>query len=821
MSLQAWYPLDGNIKNYGVGQLTPTVTTTPAYVNGGKIGAQALSTGGIKWTAAQSASVLNNTAISIAFWIKPLNTTSGQIFGTDEMSANNNRKFAIFAYPNGNDLHLSWMNDAASTTFVGGVWSGVFPINVWTHCCITYNNPTVTIYINGEKKATTSGVSNSSSFNYETQVIHSSANRYLNDFRVYNHCLTPREVRLLSAGMILHLPLKDSMIENTTNIVSYPTLERSVVSEHEWDKTLHANAMSASGWGHGYNGGVTNPGTGYHAHWQLIDNLPTMVFPNINSPYGQTGRWLGITTPPLQSVIGPNTTYTVSFDAKGSVDGVKVRSGYYYRITGATSNNFHDGQKDFTLNTTWKRYTYTYTTLPTLNASASACVYFYGHIGIEGISYIRNIQIELKDHATAYTKSSRTSTIMDCSGYQRHGVGEGNLVSQTDSARYSNCIYMSDARTNYGKSGTITMPTDQVTMSCWFKSSDTGYSGYHIPLSFGSSNYELSIDSSGLLRNGFVINGSRSVITTSHTSILNGKWHMITATYDGTTIRRYVDGKELTAYATAIVGSLAGGSGNLLIGNYNGTQYGNKNAYMSDVRVYSTALSAEDINILYQSRVAMLENGDIMSYEFIEDGSNIKFGTNGTIKANNFGEIGYINGMKTKVLSDGSAWARIHWLNVTTTKTWFTTSEVPFCNKANRFSLMGLVEHFVGLSGKYEFMLTYPTLSKTLYNRWSQTSSPNASTVTGFTAITTAWSAHNAGIRKHGSACVYNCDSGSTWYAPIGQTATWTTTQYIPAADGSSQTETELWVRIDNLPDINRISMFNNKDIQMNGLHEI
>ena len=46
------------------------------------------------------------------------------------MSANNNRKFAIFAYPNGNDLHLSWMNDTASTTFVGGVWSGVFPVNV-------------------------------------------------------------------------------------------------------------------------------------------------------------------------------------------------------------------------------------------------------------------------------------------------------------------------------------------------------------------------------------------------------------------------------------------------------------------------------------------------------------------------------------------------------------------------------------------------------------------------------------------------------------------------------------------------------------------
>ena len=58
------------------------------------------------------------------------------------------------------------------------------------------------------------------------------------------------------------------------------------------------------------------------------------------------------------------------------------------------------------------------------------------------------------------------------------------------------------------------------------------------------------------------------------------------------------------------------------------------------------------------------------------------------------------------------------------------------------------VDKFKTSSGVYEFMLTYPSLSDTLYNRWTQTSSPNAGTVTGFTPITTAWSGHNAGIRK-------------------------------------------------------------------------
>jgi len=30
------------------------------------------------------------------------------------------------------------MNDAASTTFAGGRWDGVFPTGKWTHLAVTY-----------------------------------------------------------------------------------------------------------------------------------------------------------------------------------------------------------------------------------------------------------------------------------------------------------------------------------------------------------------------------------------------------------------------------------------------------------------------------------------------------------------------------------------------------------------------------------------------------------------------------------------------------------------------------------------------------------
>ena len=45
----------------------------------------------------------------------------------------------------------------------------------------------------------------------------------------------------------------------------------------------------------------------------------------------------------------------------------------------------------------------------------------------------------------------------------------------------------------------------------------------------------------------------------------------------------------------------------------------------------------------------------------------------------------------------------------------------------------------------------------------------------------------------------FNCDTAgsTTWYAAIGQLIGWTNNS-IPAADGSQQFETELWIRIDD-----------------------
>ena len=45
------------------------------------------------------------------------------------------------------------------------------------------------------------------------------------------------------------------------------------------------------------------------------------------------------------------------------------------------------------------------------------------------------------------------------------------------------------------------------------------------------------------------------------------------------------------------------------------------------------------------------------------------------------------------------------------------------------------------------------------------------------------------------------------WYAPIGQYNIWS--GGIPAADGSAQTKTELWVRIDRFSNEDQLNIYN------------
>lgn len=232
----------------------------------------------------------------------------------------------------------------------------------------------------------------------------------------------------------------------------------------------------------------------------------------------------------------------------------------------------------------------------------------------------------------------------DCSGYQITGTKYGTFESISQVGRYLHGYKFVDGRSTYIRSQTILAPKTMITMSCWVKGRDIGYNNYHIPLCFNSSAYELSITASGKLRGGFVITDENGTATrrctdTQHPgSLLDDQWHMITITYDGFKIVRYVDGVEARVSNEAeykfCPGVLSGAQGQWCIGNYSGSgTYGNKNLSMSDIRIYATALSSADVYNLYMTSISITKDGTLFASEFYENNnSNSSFNKAGVVK---------------------------------------------------------------------------------------------------------------------------------------------------------------------------------------------
>ena len=163
------------------------------------------------------------------------------------------------------------------------------------------------------------------------------------------------------------------------------------------------------------------------------------------------------------------------------------------------------------------------------------------------------------------------------------------------------------------------LPGDQITMNFWFKSSNkTPGSDYHMPFEgTGSSNqsYEMSIYKTGYLRGGLVVGGSRKVDNCTSTKLTDGSWHMCTMTYDGATIKRYVDG--VMEKSTATTGALVT-STSFVLGHYgSNTSYYSKETYTSDVRLYTTALTEAQIKELYNTSSTIDNLGNVYAREVV------------------------------------------------------------------------------------------------------------------------------------------------------------------------------------------------------------
>lgn len=175
--------------------------------------------------------------------------------------------------------------------------------------------------------------------------------------------------------------------------------------------------------------------------------------------------------------------------------------------------------------------------------------------------------------------------------------------------------------------------------------------------------------------------------------------------------------------------------------------------------------------------------------------------------------------MAVMSLSDGSLWARVFYHNCKEGADLFTSlAQIKSVNTDTKYSKLSSLSNYKFSDGKYEFLLRYPNLSATQYNRWKQTNSPcdefittttaGDGTATGYTAVHIDWTGQYWGglTRQNSDASTITNTylSGSvghgSWFYALGATSSWGIgiPAYLSGQNYANWGSVELWVRIND-----------------------
>lgn len=591
----------------------------------GKLSTKALSHGSIIIPGTTIEKILNNQHITYACWIyinaDEGDTNDGVIFGNQSVVENNNRKFSLFLYPSVNTLHYSWMNDSKNL-YMYDAFPGVLPSYKWTHITVTYENPIANFYINGELIGSKSWVSNSSSFNYDTSLcnIHNSK-FYLQDIRLYNHCLSSREVRELYNTPIVHFPL--NQIDKSKNLIS----NTSITPENI--KLWTNNNTSA----------------------EIVkeDNYTCVHITTLNSSASLNRR--GFYYNKKTCTVYADKTYTYSFwiKSKTDVDFDFGRVGHYqvfYENADHTvsGSNFDTNRIYSTNKLTANKWTHCKIQFTTMSESKSKVNSYYFFPYIYYLEYgeeywIRNLKIEEGTVTTPWTPSwddsdSWFDTIeYDTSGYCNNGIVEKatspQSVSQSNNyeyPRYTRQYYFSAKSFIKFKNPLSGLEIPELTINTWVMPCkgcgdySTIFSKYIVVNS--DKVLWLCVNTEGSSVWAYINANSPQYCKKKYASLSLNTWYMVTFVFDNGTAYWYLNGELLSSTKTDFTYKTIVMPEYFAIGNsYTNTHWKTDFVgYMSDFRLYSHVLNDNDVIRLYESSASITNTGTLLlSGEVIEN----------------------------------------------------------------------------------------------------------------------------------------------------------------------------------------------------------
>lgn len=318
----------------------------------------------------------------------------------------------------------------------------------------------------------------------------------------------------------------------------------------------------------------------------------------------------------------PNTTYTLSFEFMSD-----VQNNCYVTISKSSAVDALSNTINFIYGSDkvgeWVKFTLQITTNSLTNSLSSQYLYF-GRVNTTGYRIFKNLKLEEGVNInTTWTPAPEDNNQIydysieyDTSGYCNNGsalLDTCPLAVKNNSPRYDYCYYFN------GISSRITSVLnldDMWSCSIWFKyNTGTGWK-YLISLNTDGADVDnqlsLVLDySTGRLQ--YTCNGDYFLLRDLTSNI----WYFATVTFDGITRKCYLNGE--LQHTSAITNKIK--RNNLTIGARKSTDsYANfLDGYLSDLRIYATALSQDAITDLYKTSQIANTNSLLTYGEIIEE----------------------------------------------------------------------------------------------------------------------------------------------------------------------------------------------------------
>lgn len=629
MGLKVWLPLITDEHNQGASDAIP-VQAGVTFTTAGKIGTCGYFSGtNTSYINTNYSTAVGTNDFSIALWLKLPAITSGSYFAicTSKTAAAASAGFGIYWNYSQKKFLWSTADGSAGTEIWMATAVDSIVYDKWIHLVMVRDNNDSKkgfFYINGTRYELASvpairnittdtkmHIGKCTNGSYPTKM-------YINDFRIYNHALSAAEVKEISQGLVLHYKFDQTI--GYTDIAQNPTTY------------VVYNNYSGSG----TTGTLTNLSETFNGsivRREVMTPNDTSVN-NFKSSLGSHGIY------GFRQTFLANTKY-VFWIYYRPISHLDIRAG-------GTASNIGGWTEipPVAVGNGWYRVGQYRNGTVTTDKTDNIFTSFYTPTAASGVPITIDWASPHLLQGTTEIPSDDSfmgnNLIIDSSGYGYHGVANGSLISSLNTRRYSQSLYIPVGLTDYVQTqNKVGYFTNAITMSIWLKSSNTSPgSSYHHCFNTATNwvYVEMAVHANGYLRCGLYINGTRYVANTSNTNLLDGNWHMLTMTYDGSQLKRYVDGVLRTEATQNATGNLNTSSDYFVFGRGASTGYHCKEAYLSDARLYCTALSADAIRQLYEVGAKVDNKQSLHTFELVENNSKIQITKQGQVKCNELEE---------------------------------------------------------------------------------------------------------------------------------------------------------------------------------------